>query len=136
MLVYWGAHTEDYKMDPFTNMIGLAVEIDQNYLVTAIVAMAGGIAGGIKLVLSWVQKTLEAKDATIKDKDAKIEELSKKVSSKSDEHAEKVEQLMNLTLNKVEEFGSRQAEGERKTLETISEFTQVLRGLTIHDGDT
>lgn len=90
--------------------------------------------------LAW-KKIVDDKDDLIKtkddsyenlrkEKDLAIEALSKTLSKKSDEHAEKIQELMQLTLTKVEEQGEKTEEILSRALNVTSEITGELRSLT------
>jgi DNA-binding ferritin-like protein len=63
-------------------------------------------------------------------KDAKIEELSKALSKKSDEFAEKIQELLTLTLEKAEEAGDKNATLVEKMVEKVAAFTDEVRKLS------
>lgn len=134
----------------------LAFAVDDGTIWAAIIAVAGSAAGGVKAI--WVywqarekkqrdelvaanKTAIDAKDQTIGAKNDEITrlrdeviDLSKKLSKKSDDHAAKIQELMSLTLSKVEDLSERhreqQAEFVRMSAEQQAEFTAIAARFT------
>lgn len=75
------------------------------------------------------EATRQRYKAILDDKDRQIEGLSKELSRKSDVHAQKVEELMNLALAKVETLGGKNEEILDRTLKVLGEITAEVRRL-------
>lgn len=101
--------------------------------------------GGAKLFWSWWvnkdkerraawAKVVSDKDAIIAKKDAQIAELSTKLSKKSDQHAEKIEELMGMTLDKVEGWSGK-IEGILDRSHAVqADFTAQVRKMNLEPG--
>ena len=120
----------------------LAIEIDTSWIIGGGTIIGGGAGGALKLIWSyWTKregekrkawkKIVDDKDLLIKDKDERIEELSKDLSRKSDQHAEKIEQLMNITLDKMEAQQDKNEKLLDRTLSVQAEFTAEVKNLKL-----
>ena len=69
------------------------------------------------------------------EKDEQVEALSKKLSTKSDEHAAKIQELMQLALSKVESMGDKNEALLDRALKVMAEFTQELRRIAGEGSD-
>ena len=134
-------------------MLPLALEIPTEGLAALAVTGLGAVGGGLKVVWSyWTARTeaeraenaaenaaktarykevLDDKDRLIAAKDAKVEELSKKLSEKSDAHATKIEELMGMTLSRVEGWGDKNGGLVEKQVKGTSELTTQLIALKV-----
>ena len=81
-----------------------------------------------------LRETIEAKDGVIEAKDEEIKELGKELSRKSAAHAQKVEQLMNLTLVKVEELGEKHLAWGDKAFVVMTKFSTAVDKLNLEEG--
>ena len=107
-------------------------------------AVIGGgltsIGAGLKVVWNyWIKREREkseawqavvaGKDALIAAKDTRIEELSKELSRKSDAHAAKIQELMGVTLDKVEGWSGKLEQVIDRSLKVQADFTSEVRKL-------
>lgn len=83
---------------------------------------------------AWKQ-VVSDKDDIIKAKDKRIEELSKELSRKSDRHAETIQELMTLTLSKVEEWSGKQEKLLDRSLNVQAEFKNAVESLQLGPSD-
>ncbi len=110
---------------------------------TIVTALTTG--GGGRLLWGWWsnrerekraawQKVVDDKDVIIAAKDVRIQELSKELSKKSDAHAEKIQELMGLALDKVESMGTKVEGLLGRALAVQSDFTAEVRKLNLEPG--
>ncbi len=131
----------------------LAVAVSDSAVWGTVGAAIAAIGGAIKIVwMYWTKReaertkrytqvlndkdtlfkvTVDAKDDLIAEKDEEIKELGKELSRKSDAHSEKVEQLMNLTLTKVEELGEKQLGWGEKAITALTGFEATVKRLNL-----
>lgn len=133
----------------------LAVEIPDAWIYAAGAFVTGTVGPGAVAFLRWAWNRELAHQAEIKkavdderarsEKDeaatrerykaiidglnARAEELSKKLSTKSDEHASKIQELMTLTIQKLEGLGDKNGETLDRALTVMADFTAAVRGL-------
>lgn len=109
----------------------LSVDVPDGLIWGGIPTVLATIAGGIRLLWGYWTKRQEAERAQVKAvleaKDAEITRLQKELSKKSDAHAAKVEELMMLAMNKVEEWGEKNRELQKDFTEVAAEFTTLAR---------
>lgn len=119
-----------------------AVVIPDGALWGGLVAVLTTIGGGLKVIWAyWTKREadrvarykdiIDGKEKTVSEKDEEITRLGKELSKKSDAHAEKVEQLMNLTLTKVEEMGDKHLAMGEKALGVMADFTATVNKLNL-----
>lgn len=122
----------------------------------AVATLLGTVGGAVKIVWGyWTKREAEkraawqkvvadkdlliaAKDQSLanlrKEKDGVITELQKELSRKSDEHAAKIQELMGITIEKVEDLGQKTESLLDRALTTQAEFTAEVRRLRIQNG--
>lgn len=124
---------------------GTGPELSWGSIIGSIATALSGAGVGLKLLWSyWVKReeekraawkgVVDGKDEIIKLKDERIEAFSKALSKKSDEHAAKIQELMGLTLGKVEEWSAKQERLLDRALTVQAEFTAEVRKLNLDPG--
>ena len=119
-----------------------AVELSWGTIAGIVSAVGAAVGAGLKIVWGyWTKREIEKckawkevvddKDVIISQKDERIEELSKELSRKSDSHAEKIQELMGMTLDKVEGWSEKQERLLDRALTVQAEFTAEVRKLKI-----
>lgn len=130
-----------------------AVELSWGAIAGIVAAASTGAGAVLKAVWSyWTKReedkrkawkaVVDDKDDLIEKKDERIEELSKELSRKSDQHAEKIEELMTLVVDKVESWSGKLEQVLDRSLTVqatfaaeVREFTEAMRQYRPRGGD-
>lgn len=118
-----------------------ALELSWAAVIGTILTALFGSGGGIKLLWAyWANrekekreawtKVVDDKDLLIDQKDQRIEDLSKELSRKSDQHAEKIQELMTLVVAKVEAWSEKLETVLDRSLKVQAGFTVEVREFT------
>ena len=132
---------EGWSVLPLLLAEGAALELSWGAIVGTVATAIFGGGGGLKLVWGyWTKRedekrkawklVVDDKDDLIRGKDERIEELSKDLSRKSDQHAEKIEELMTLVVDKVEAWSGKLESVLDRSLKVQAEFTAEVREFT------
>ena len=123
------------------------MEIDGNWLSGITASASVIVGGGIKQLWAYFQKKdeektarykeiLDGKDKMILGLQVQIQEMGKDLSRKSDDHAKKIEELMTLTLNKLQELATkneaREDAKDQRLVKVLEEFRDELRAIRMN----
>lgn len=129
-------------MDPLFHLAEAAVvELSWTVIIGTVVTSIFGSGGVLKLVWGyWTKReeekraawkeVVDDKDKLIAEKDDRITELSKDLSRKSDAHAQKIEELMTLVVDKVESWSGKLEAVLDRSLTVQAGFATEVREFT------
>jgi len=127
------------------DLLLLALEIPETGFWAAIIGGSTTLAAGLKVLWAYwtnrekekierYKEILDAKDETIGEKDERITELQKELSKKSDAHAKKIQELMGVTLQKVEEMGDKQNSLTERAITVMADFSAHVQRMNLESG--
>lgn len=122
----------------------LAVEVPDGLLWGGIPTLLASAAAAMKVLWNYWTKQQEEKDkatqAHIDGLAAEITRLreaatdrERKIAEREKAHAAKVEELMNLALAKVEQWGEKNRDLQREFVEVAQDFTALAKRLGLEE---
>ena len=109
----------------------IAVDVPPELIWGGIPTLLGSAGVAIRLLWGYWTKQQERKDKAtetqIKDFQTEITRLQKELSRKSDEHAAKVEELLKLAMDKVEEWGEKTRVQHGEFVQVAADFTALAK---------